>query len=447
MEAKTIEYSILKDIVKEKWKRFLLFGIIMLIISLIIAFTIPKQYTSNVMFQVKPRGSAQIAGNSALAALAGINSGDSSLTYMSILKSSRVLEPVIQKLDIPDEDKEQMTADIFAKKYLTVDNPRGTDILTFSIEADSPEEAQTIAQNVTESFQLALSDLSGAQDSGMVKLLSQKTDAAKKDLEQKVQALENYKQGSGVYAPSDQEKMLLEKSAGYDKAKAEAEVQLNTNSAIVSNMESQLSDQNAKVLESKMADNPEIQEIRNKLLNANQNLAALRFKFTDTYPEVIKAQENVNFLNQQLDATVSKAVRSENVSLSAAQSEILKKRIVAKSNADAAQASIDTLKALAEQNKLLTNEFSAKSIEFFKLERDVNIAKETYTTLVKTTESLKMKENLDSMDVRIVDKASLPIKHSWPKRALIVLAGGFIYALIIMGYLYIGYSRRVKQVI
>ena len=77
----------------------------------------------------------------------------------------------------------------------------------------------------------------------------------------------------------------------------------------------------------------------------------------------------------------------------------------------------------------------------------MNIAKETYTTLVKTTESLKMKENLDSMDVRIVDKASLPIKHSWPKRALIVLAGGFIYALIIMGYLYIGYSRRVKQVI
>lgn len=447
MEAKTIEYSILKDIVKEKWKRFLLFGIIMLAISLIIAFTIPKQYTSNVMFQVKPRGSAQVAGNSALAVLAGFNGGDSSLTYMSILKSSRVLEPVIQKLDIPDEDKEQMTADIFAKKYLTVDNPRGTDILTFSIEANSPEEAQSIAQNVTESFQLALSDLSGTQDSGIVKLLSQKTDAAKKDLEQKIQALEKYKQESGVYAPSDQEKMLLEKSAGYDKAKADAEVQLNTNSAIVSNMESQLSDQNAKVLESKMADNPEIQEIRNKLLNANQNLAALRFKFTDTYPEVIKAQENVNYLNQQLDTTVSKAVRSENVSLSAAQAEILKKRIVAKSNADAAQASIETLKTLAEQNKLLTNEFSAKSIKFFKLERDVNIAKETYTTLVKTTESLKMKENLDSMDVRIVDKASLPIKHSWPKRALIVLAGGFIYALIIMGYLYIGYSRRVKQVI
>ncbi len=447
MEAKTIEYSILKDIVKEKWKRFLLFGIIMLIISLIIAFTIPKQYTSNVMFQVKPRGSAQVAGNSALAALAGFNGGDSSLTYMSILKSSRVLEPVIQKLDIPDEDKEQMTADIFAKKYLTVDNPRGTDILTFSIEADSPEEAQTIAQNLTESFQLALSDLSGTQDSGIVKLLSQKTDAAKKDLEQKIQALEKYKQESGVYAPSDQEKMLLEKSAGYDKAKADAEVQLNTNSAIVSNMESQLSDQNAKVLESKMADNPEIQEIRNKLLTANQNLAALRFKFTDTYPEVIKAQENVNYLNQQLDTTVSKAVRSENVSLSAAQAEILKKRIVAKSNADAAQASIETLKTLAEQNKLLTNEFSTKSIKFFKLERDVNIAKETYTTLVKTTESIKMKENLDSMDVRIVDKASLPIKHSWPKRALIVLAGGFIYALIIIGYFYIGYSRRVKQVI
>ena len=158
---------------------------------------------------------------------------------------------------------------------MKVDSTRGTSLLSIEITAESPEEAQTIASNVTTSFQKALIDISDTQDSGLVKILDGKIDAAKKELDANRQALASYSQESGIYAPKEQEKILLDQFAGYEKAKSEAMVQASTNEAILSNIEGQINDQNLKAMESKMADNPEVQEIRSKLLNANETLAML----------------------------------------------------------------------------------------------------------------------------------------------------------------------------
>lgn len=63
-----------------------------------ISFLLPKKYTSSVMIQVKPQNGSlsTLANNSALLSLAGISAGDSVLDYMSLLKSSRVIDPVIK---------------------------------------------------------------------------------------------------------------------------------------------------------------------------------------------------------------------------------------------------------------------------------------------------------------------------------------------------------------
>ena len=102
-------------------------------------------------------------------------------------------------------------------------------------------------------------------------------------------------------------------------------VQASTNEAILSNIEGQINDQNLKAMESKMADNPEVQEIRSKLLNANETLAMLKFKFTDAQPDVLKAQEKVNYLNGELSRAISGVIKSESTTLNSAQGELLKK--------------------------------------------------------------------------------------------------------------------------
>lgn len=69
------------------------------------------------MIQVKPKAGAfgALANNTALLTLAGISSGDSVLDYMSVLKSDKVINPVIKKLGNEDAEKENFDADDFVK--------------------------------------------------------------------------------------------------------------------------------------------------------------------------------------------------------------------------------------------------------------------------------------------------------------------------------------------
>ena len=446
MGPQVVSYQVIKEILQE-YKKFLLSlmgGI--LIIFLLLALLLPKKYTSSVMIQVKPQNGSlsTLANNSALLSLVGISAGDSVLDYMSLLKSSRVIDPVIKKLDNADAENEKFDADDFVKKYMQIDNPRGTSILSFTITADSPENAQRIAQDVVDSLQDTIAGVGSTQDSTLIKILGKKNEDAKHKMDADVAALEKYKQENGVFIPNEQEKLLLEQAAGYEKAKSDETVKLNTNTAILSSIEAQIDTQNKNLIDSQMADNPEIQSIRKELFNANEQLAKLQFKFTDDYPEVVKVKENISYLEKQLAKTVAQAISSENVTLSPVQMDLLQKRVVAKNNVESANAALTKLEELSKQNLEKSNQFSQKSVKFLELQRNAKVSTDTYNLLTKSLEELKIKENLDAMDIRVLNSPTYPVKHSWPRKLYVMIVGGLLYLIIAGGFIYFQYTRRMS---
>jgi exopolysaccharide polymerization protein len=398
------------------------------------------------MIQVKPKVGAlgAMANNTALLTLAGISSGDSVLDYMSVLKSDKVINPVIKKLGNEDAEKENFDADDFVKKYMQVDNPRGTSILSFTITADSPENAQRIAGDVVESLKNAIADVSSTQDSTLVKILEKKNEAAKQKMDADVAALEKYKQENGVFSPTEQEKILLERTSGYEKAKAEETVKINTNNAVLGSIEAQIDSQNQKLVDSQMADNSEIQSIRKELFSENEKLAKLQFKFTDDYPEVVKVKENIAYLEGELSKTVAKSIASENITISPVQMDLLQKRVVAKNNIEAAQAALAQLDTLSQENVEQSNQLSQKSVKFLELQRNAKVSADTYNLLTKSLEELKIKENIDGMDMRVINEPTLPLKHSWPRKLYVMVAGGLLYLVIAGAFIYVQYTRRMS---
>ena len=446
MGPKVISYQLIKDIIKEYKKLLLVLMGGIFVIFLLLAFLLPKQYQSSVMIQVKPKAGAfgALAQNTALLTLAGISSGDSVLDYMSVLKSDKVINPVIKKLGNEDAENENFDADDFVKKYMQVDNPRGTSILSFTITADSPENAQRIAGDVVESLKNAIADVSSAQDSTLVKILEKKNEAAKQKMDADIAILEKYKQENGVFSPTEQEKILLERTSGYEKAKAEETVKINTNNAVLGSIEAQIDSQNQKLVDSQMADNSEIQSIRKELFSENEKLAKLQFKFTDDYPEVVKVKENIAYLEGELAKTVAKSIASENVTISPVQMDLLQKRVVAKNNIEAAQAALAQLDTLAKQNIEQSNQLSQKSIKFLELQRNAKVSADTYNLLTKSLEELKIKENIDGMDMRVINEPTLPLKHSWPRKLYVMVAGGLLYLVIAGAFIYVQYTRRMS---
>jgi uncharacterized protein involved in exopolysaccharide biosynthesis len=447
MESQVISYQVIKEIIQNH-KRILLYlmgGI--LIIFLLLAFLLPKKYTSSVMIQVKPQSgslNSMMINNAALLSLAGISTGGSVLDYMSLLKSDRVINPVIKKLDNEDAEDERFTAEDFVKKYMQIDNPRGTSILSFTITADSPENAQRIAQDVVDSLQDTIAGVGSTQDSTLIKILGKKNEDAKHKMDADLAALEKYKQENGVFIPNEQEKLLLEQAAGYEKAKSDETVKLNTNTAILSSIEAQIDTQNKNLIDTQMADNPEIQSIRKELFNANEQLAKLQFKFTDDYPEVVKVKENISYLEKQLAKTVAQSISSENVTLSPVQMDLLQKRVVAKNNVESANAALTKLEELSKQNLEKSNQFSQKSVKFLELQRNAKVSTDTYNLLTKSLEELKIKENLEAMDIRVLNSPTYPVKHSWPRKLYVMMVGGLLYLVIAGGFIYIQYTRRMS---
>ena len=446
MKIQVISYQLIKDIIKEYKKLLLILMGGIFVLFLLLAFLLPKQYQSSVMIQVKPQNPSlgALSNNVALLSLAGISAGDSVLDYMSVLKSDRVINPVIKKLGNADAEKENFDADDFVKKYMQVDNPRGTSILSFTITADSPENAQRIAGDVVESLKNAIADVSSAQDSTLVKILEKKNEAAKQKMDADIAALEKYKQENGVFSPTEQEKILLERTSGYEKAKAEETVKINTNSAVLGSIEAQIDSQNQKLVDSQMADNSEIQSIRKELFSENEKLAKLQFKFTDDYPEVVKVKENIAYLEGELSKTVAKSIASENVTISPVQMDLLQKRVVAKNNIEAAQAALAQLDTLGKQNIEQSNQLSQKSVKFLELQRNAKVSADTYNLLTKSLEELKIKENIDGMDMRVINEPTLPLKHSWPRKLYVMIAGGLLYLVIAGAFIYVQYTRRMS---
>lgn len=447
MRPRVISYQLLKEIILEYKKILLILMGVFFIVFLLLAFLLPKQYTSKVMIQVKSQNSAlgALANNTALLALTGISGGDSVLDYMSVLKSEKVINPVIKKLGNEDAEKENFDADDFVKKYMQVDNPRGTSILSFTITADSPENAQRIAQDVVDSLRNAIADVSSTQDSTLVGILEKKNEVAKQKMDSDVAALEKYKQENGVFSPSEQEKILLEQTSGYEKAKANESVKINTNSAILSSVESQIDTQNQKLIDSQMADNSEIQSIRKELFSENEKLAKLQFKFTDDYPEVVKVKENIAYLESELSKTVAKSIASENVTISPVQMDLLQKRVVAKNNIEAAQAAVAQLDALSKENVEQSNQLSQKSVKFLELQRNAKVSSDTYNLLTKSLEELKIKENIEGMDMRVINAPTLPLKHSWPRKLYVMIVGGLLYLVVAGTFIYLQYARRMTD--
>ena len=176
----TIDFQRLFAIIADRKK---LFGKIIAgftVLALIISLVWPKEYTSEVTVQASS-GDMSIGGAAAaMAALAGAGTSSKATTYIELMKTRTVLEPIIDQVfdDEPKEDRPE--AEKFAKKYLTITNTKQTQLITLEAKGRTPEEAQYIAENVVNNFLELMTSLNKENKSLVISFLDERIATAKK---------------------------------------------------------------------------------------------------------------------------------------------------------------------------------------------------------------------------------------------------------------------------
>ena len=98
------------------------------VLAVIVAFILPKTYTSSVMVQTGSSKSAISSGAAALAAMTGAATGKAG-EYIEIMKTRTVLEPIIASVYDDMDIDEQPTVENFAKSNLDIKNTKGTNLI------------------------------------------------------------------------------------------------------------------------------------------------------------------------------------------------------------------------------------------------------------------------------------------------------------------------------
>lgn len=443
----TIDLRKLFSVMMEKKKIVIAIIVLCTIIATIVAFVLPKSYQSTTLVRVKSGGSS-MSGYAAMAAGFGIDIGGGSSgspeSYIELMKSREVLEPIIAELDLPEETKEKMTAAGFAKSNLEITNIKKTDLITIAAYGKTPEEAQMISQGVADNFLALMTKLNKEDNSTTLKFLDERIKIAKEEMETAENKLAAYQQEHKIYAPDEQAKAIIANLNNYDTTIAQLQAQSEGDSAKLAGVTSQLEQQNASLLEYNVSDNTNIGNIRESIVNKRVELVGLQQQFTDEHPDVIKAKEELNSLERSLSDEIAKAVNSQSVTLSPVQSNLLKDKISTEVQISVNNASLEALKAKQAQAQESIATLSADSVEYMRLSREANITGQVYTSLVQNYEQTRIQEAKDSMDIQIIDAADLPKEDmpAKPNKKLIVVVGFVLGIMISFGYTLYNYSKR-----
>lgn len=445
----TIDLKKLFSLMIEKKKIVLAIIVVCTLIATIVAFVLPKSYQSTTLVRVKSGGSSAVAGYAAMAAGLGIDIGNSGSSaspesYIELMKSREVLNPIMEKVDLTDEEREKMRTEDFLKKYLEITNTKKTDLINIAAYGKTPEEAQMISQGVADNFLALMTKLNKEDNSTTLKFLDERIKIAKEEMETAENKLAAYQQEHKIYAPDEQAKAIIANLNNYDTTIAQLQAQSEGDSAKLAGVTGQLEQQNASLLEYNVSDNTNIGNIRESIVNKRVELVGLQQQFTDEHPDVIKAKEELNSLEKSLSDEIAKAVNSQSVTLSPVQSNLLKDKISTEVQISVNNASLEALKAKQAEAQENIATLSADSVEYMRLSREATITGQVYTSLVQDYEQTRIQEAKDSMDIQIIDAADLPKEDmpAKPNKKLVVAIGFVLGIMISFGYTLYNYSRR-----
>ena len=444
-QDETIDLQKLAAIIFDRKKLFGGIVAAFTLVALVISLVLPKEYTSQVTVQSSSSGMDIGGAAAAMAAITGGGlSGGKATTYIELMKTRVVLEPIIEQVFDDIEPEKRPDAEGFAKKNLNIANTKGTQLISVEAKGRTPEEAKYIAENVVSNFLGLMTNLNKENKSLVVSFLDERITTAKKEADDAALALENYSKEHKIYGPDEQTKAQLEKTAAYDKTLGELQVERMAGQAKVSSIAAQLGEQNSDAVKYSMTDNPGVKKIRDLIIDKEAELVKMRTLYQEKHPSVIQAKTELSELNNQLAEEVSRAVSSQAVAVSDNQEALQLARYQAATAVAVAGASEAKVKELQAKSDEEMAGMADDILEYQKLYREAQVKEEVYEMLTKQIEQAKIQQTMESMDIQVVDPANLPDedKPSGPKKRLITLVGLVLGCMVSLGYSLVLYKRE-----
>jgi uncharacterized protein involved in exopolysaccharide biosynthesis len=350
-------------------------GAIGLLISALVAFLIPKSFTSTTqLMPPDPQSTSGMAMMAAMAAkggsgLAGV-AGDllglksSGALFIGVLRSQTSQDRLIQQFDLRKVYGKSLVVDARTKldENTSISEDRKSGIITISVTDHSPQRSAALASAYVDQLNLLVSELSTSSAHRERVFLEERLKVAKQDLDDASTQLAEFSSKNNTLDIQQEGKAMLD-AAG---------------------------------------------TIAGQMIAAQSQLEGLRQIYTDSNPRVRSMEARFASLRKQLEklggtqekGTTGTASRGQSVEQTPAQTSGLP---------------YPTIRSLP----LL----GAKYSDYY---RRAKIQETVYELLTEQYELAKVQEAKETPSVKVLDPARIPEKKSFPPRLAIMFLGTFL---------------------
>jgi len=352
-------------------------------------------------------------------------------TYSEILKSRTVVQAVIDRTQ-----SKKATVPTYEAMLgrINIQQIRDTEVLRVHVQADSPAEAQYVANILVEAFIERLTYLAHSEQTVVREFIGERLKESRNELERAESTLQQYKQEQNIAAPQEETKALVERQSFIDKIAAENTVALASNQAKLASVRRQLDQEKPGFV----ADSYLIQQYKARLAELEVQLVSLSQNYTDKYPQVVAARAAIAETKNKLNSEAARIVSAEAPSTNPVHLALLQGKIQSEAEIEAATAQKEAIDRIFTQGRQELIQLPGKEQGLARVMRDASVAQEIYIMLAKRHEEARINEVMQQTDIQVIDVAVAPGGPIKPRKrqnvaiaALLGLMAGIGLAFII----------------
>ena len=426
-EEITIDLRQLAHILKKKFKIIVAVTLATTLIGLAYIFIKEPVYASNSLLHIQlTKG---LMDSPLREEITEANAHKKVNTYVAILKSRSVVEPVIEKLETPDENGALPSYDDYVENKIITENLRDTEILKITTQAESPEKAQELNKLLVESFLNLLTKLSQSNQSSMREFLEERVKESQNELTLAEDKLNEFKREKNFFSPNEQMEIISRRLEFIDKEKADNQIKLETAKARYDTTSSQFDTNKAG-----LANNSSIRNYQIQLAELEAVRIDYLEKYTEEHPLVKEINENIVGIKKFLDAEIEKVAKQQAPSEDNVYQSLLIDKFRSEAEIAVAENNLAIIAEIERNHEGEIAKLSDTERVYLELTRDLNLAQEIYIMLAKRLEEAKVAEISVSNEVSVVDNPSLSTKAVEPKKARILEIATIVGLLFSSGF-------------
>ena len=360
-------------------------------------------------------------------------------TEAEIIRSEPIIKETITALKLTDAENQPLESEVFLEA-LTVFNVRDTDILKVAYKSIDPEESVEVVNQLMQDYLNNNISTNRAEATSARDFIEAQVPKVSAELKRLDLSLRQFKERNGVIALEEEAKVSVEVEGEFQKGLAQVQSQLANARIKTSSLRNKLgltAQQGSNV--NALSQSSSVQTALAEYQLVERELAQALKIFQPQHPNVLELKDRQASLKALLGDQVTQIVTTT-------QPQPLRNLQAGKSRqqlTDAlVQAEVERLGLEKQVLSLVQTQIDTKrrqglipklEQQLVALERERIVAQSTYEGLLKALQQIRITENQNIGNVRIISSALLPKKPVSPRKAFNLAVGLLLGGLLGLG--------------